>query len=210
MRIKLGRRIEKKIKGILNRLWLNQTNFSIISNNCWGTFIYKKYNLPYQSPFINLFIFSDDYLRLLQNFSPDILQTIEFISHENSRHTEKLKERGLFKLGYPIGVIGEKIELHFLHYNNEKDAKQKWEDRVKRINYDKILFKFSYSKETSDNMIRQFDALPLQHKISFTAKPFPECASVIYLPKFTGMENVWDEWKHSEKEYNLPALLNSL
>lgn len=210
MRIELGRKIEKKLKAAFNRLWLRQTDFSIISNNCWGTFVYKKFNLLYQSPFVNLFIFSDDYLRLLNNFSPEILQQITFIPHEESRHIEILKERGHFKLDYPIGVIGEGIELHFLHYKNAEDAKQKWEERLKRINYDKLLFKFSDSEGASDEIIRQFDALPFQHKICFTAKPFPEYRSVVYLPHFNGLEKVRDEWKHSESEYYLPALLNSL
>lgn len=210
MRIELGRKIEIKLKGIYNRLWLRQTDFSIISNNCWGTFIYKKFNLSYQSPFVNLFIFSDDYLRLLHNFSPDILQKISFIPHEDSKHIEMLKERGHFELDYPIGVIGDGIELHFLHYKNADDAKQKWEERIKRINYDKLLFKFSDSEGASDEMIRQFDSLPFQHKICFTAKPFPDCQSVVYLPHFNGSEKVRDEWKRSEKYYDLIGLLNNL
>lgn len=210
MRIELGRRIEKRLKGIYNRFWLHQTNFSIISNNCWGTFIYKKFNLPYQSPFVNLFIFSDDYLRLLHNFSPKILQTISFIPHQDSKHIEILKKRGHFGLPYPIGIIGEGIELHFLHYKDQEDAKRKWEERVKRINYNKLLFKFSDSEDASDEMIHQFNSLPFKNKICFTAKPYPECRSIVYLPKFNGMEKVRDEWKYSENEYNLPALLNSL
>ncbi|MDD5716650.1 MAG: DUF1919 domain-containing protein [Sulfuricurvum sp.] len=210
MKIHFIRNFEKKLKGRINRFRIHQYDFSIISNNCWGTFIYKKFNLPYHSPFVNMFIFSEDYLRLLENFSPEILQTIRFIPHEASRHIPELKERNHYQLGYPIGVIGEDIELHFLHYKDEADARKKWEERVKRINYDKLLFKFSDSEGASDEMIRRFDALPLKNKLCFTAKPFPECRSVIYLSAFKHAKRVRDEWKHSEKAYDLMGLINEL
>ncbi|MDP3119861.1 MAG: DUF1919 domain-containing protein [Sulfuricurvum sp.] len=210
MRIKFIRDIEKKIKGSINRLILRQTNFSIISNNCWGTFIYKKFNLQYHSPFVNLFIFSEDYLELLENFTPQLIESIRFIEHKNSKYIDRLKEQGLFGQPYPIGVIGDAIEVHFQHYKDKEDAKRKWEDRVKRINYNKLLFKFSDSLTASDDMIRQFDKLPYKNKICFTAKPFSDCESVIHLPKFFAIGKVRDEWKHSEKEYNLSALLNTL
>ncbi|HHS93529.1 MAG TPA: DUF1919 domain-containing protein, partial [Campylobacterales bacterium] len=71
MKIQFIRQFEVYLKGKIHQLKINKHDFSIISNNCWGTFIYKKYGLPYQSPFVNLFIFADDYLKLLENFSPE-------------------------------------------------------------------------------------------------------------------------------------------
>lgn len=34
---------------------LINSNFSIISNNCWGGMVYESYNLPKQSPTVGLF-----------------------------------------------------------------------------------------------------------------------------------------------------------
>ncbi|QOY51425.1 DUF1919 domain-containing protein [Candidatus Sulfurimonas baltica] len=45
MRIEIRRNIEKFLKGKINRLRKNQDGFTIVSNNCWGTFIYKKFGL---------------------------------------------------------------------------------------------------------------------------------------------------------------------
>lgn len=210
MKIKFIRNLEKKLKGSINRLKLHQTDFSIISNNCWGTFIYKKFNLPYRSPFVNLFIFSEDYLKLLENFTPEVLHSIRFIDHADSKYIDRLKERGHFGLPYPIGVIGDDIEIHFLHYKDVADAEHKWYERAKRVNFDKLLFKFSDSEGATDEMIRRFDNLPFRYKICFTAKPFPECQSNVYLPAFEGLERVRDEWKRSEKHYDLIGLLNNL
>lgn len=33
----------------------------------------------------------------------------------------------------------ESIEIFFLHYHSEQGAKEKWERRIKRINWDKLL-----------------------------------------------------------------------
>ena len=210
MRIEILRTIERRLKGRLNLLRLKQKDFTIISNNCWGTFIYKKFDLPYQSPFVNLFIFAEDYIRLVENFSPEILNNIHFITHQESKHIDELKSRGHYNLPYPIGIIGDGIEIHFLHYTQEDDAREKWNDRIKRINYEMLLFKFSDSEICKDSLVERFDQLPFKNKICFTAKPFPKLKSVVYLKHFKGTTRVRDEWKHSDREYSIFNLLNNL
>ncbi len=209
MRIEIVRRLEKKIKGRASRLGLRQKSFTIVSNNCWGTFIYKKFDLPYQSPFINALIYASDYIRLLENFSPEILKDLSFIKPEQSKHLDEMKSRGYDKESFPIGVIGDNIEIHFLHYKEEEDALNKWNARLKRIDYDHLIFKFSDSERCDQSLIERFDALPFKNKICFSAKSFPELKSVVTLKYFKGKEGVIDEWKHSEKEYSIRKLLNN-
>lgn len=50
-----------------NRRKLKNTEFTIISNNCWGGFIYQKYGLKYQSPTIGLFFMGKDYIKFCSN-----------------------------------------------------------------------------------------------------------------------------------------------
>lgn len=210
MRIESLRTLEKKVKGRISRLRIKQKDFTIISNNCWGTFIYKKFDLSYQSPFVNLLIFADDYIQLLEKFSPEILNNIHFIKHEESKHKKELKTREYYEMSYPVGVIGDNIEIHFLHYTQENDAKEKWQERIKRINYNKLLFKFSDSEICNDSLIERFDRLSFKNKICFTAKPFPKLKSVVYLDYFQDKQGVRDEWKHSDKAYSIFNLINKL
>lgn len=35
---------------------LKSTDFTIISNNCWGGMIYESYNLPKESPTVGMFL----------------------------------------------------------------------------------------------------------------------------------------------------------
>ena len=41
---------------------LNNKDFTIISNNCWGGMIYESYNLEKQSPTVGLFFMAKDYI----------------------------------------------------------------------------------------------------------------------------------------------------
>lgn len=45
---------------------LKNSNISIVSNNCWGGIIYKTLGLECLSPFKNLFLNDEEYLKLLR------------------------------------------------------------------------------------------------------------------------------------------------
>lgn len=210
MRIKIARDFEKYIKGKVNRLLLKRDDFTIVSNNCWGTFIYKKFGLNYQSPFINLVIFAPDYIELLEDFSLEVLQKISFIEHKKSKHKEELISLGIYESDYPIGILDNKYELHFLHYNSQSDAKEKWLRRVGRINFDNLIFKFSDGDKFEDSMAERFNSLKFKNKVCFTSKEFKELESVIYLERFKSSSRVRDEWKVTKKEFDVVTFLNNL
>ena len=210
MRIEILRNLEKYLKGKYFNLKINKNNFIIISNNCWGTFIYKKFGLPYNSPFVNLFIFPEDYIKLLEKFSKDYLCNIEFITKEQSKYKNKLIEYGEGYSNYPIGLLNKEVELHFLHYTSEEDALEKWNRRLEKMNFERLIFKFSDTNQCKDESIKKFDKLDLPNKVCFTAKQFPQLKSVVYLEKFQGQEGVLDEWKFSDKHYDIVKVINNL
>ncbi|WP_375752232.1 DUF1919 domain-containing protein [Vibrio sp. HN007] len=207
---KLGRRLEKYVKSRIMRLKLTNIEFSIISNNCWGTFVYKQFDLPYQSPFINLLIYGPDYIALLEKLSPELLQKLTFISKEESKYKEELIKAGYYQLSYPIGLLDGKYEIHFLHYDNEDEARSKWLKRCNKINYEKLIVKFSDSNLFDDGMAKQFENLPYKNKVCFTAKPYENFQSIVYLDFFKGKEAVIDEWKKFWSSYNLYKVINQL
>ncbi|WP_455755659.1 DUF1919 domain-containing protein [Sulfurimonas sp.] len=210
MRIEFGRNIEKYIKSKINRLFIKEDDFTIISNNCWGTFIYKKYGLNYQSPFVNLVIFAPDYIELLENFSVNTLNNLSFIPHNESKHKDELISLGIYETAYPIGILDNKYELHFIHYPSQEDAKDKWLRRVKRMNLNKLIFKFSDGDKYENNMAKRFDDLKFKNKVCFLAKDHPELKSIVTLDKFRGQQRVRDEWKNSKKEFDVTKFINNL
>lgn len=210
MRIDFLRNIEKLVKAKYYRSKIRNKDFTIISNNCWGTFIYKKFGLAYQSPFVNLMLFAPDYIDLLENFSLDTLQKLTFISHENSKYVDEMKKLGIYDTNYPLGLLDGKYELNFLHYKTEEEARTKWLTRCKRINLDKMIIKFSDGDLCNDSLAIRFDALPYKHKLFFSAKSYSNLNSNIQIKKFSQDLRVRDEWKYFEKHLDIYQLINKL
>lgn len=134
-----------------NNYRIKNKRISIISNNCWGGYMYQSCNLKYQSPFIGLFLFAPDYIQLLKNLDYYLSQDITFITRKQSKYADLIIEE------YPIGMLGEGIEIHFLHYKSNEEAAEKWKQRVKRIDLNNLIVKFcdrdlstpEYMKETA-------------------------------------------------------------
>ena len=54
---------KNKYQCSLERKKLKHTDFCIISNNCWGGFIYQKFGIKYNTPTIGLFIYERYYIK---------------------------------------------------------------------------------------------------------------------------------------------------
>ena len=88
------------------------------------------------------------------------------------------------QLTYPIGeLLGKNgsIKIEFVHYNSQKEAKEKWEERKSRINWNKI-FVICTDENMDLEMIHRFDKLSeFPNKILFTNKLLPEIPSTIHV-----------------------------
>lgn len=167
-----------KIKRIVfadyRRKKLENTDFTIISNNCWGGMIYESYNLPKRSPTVGMFFIASDYIKFVSDLKGYLVGNLIFIKPEESRWKEMQQLSDDKKFGtYPIGVLSngcESIEIFFLHYHSEQEAKDKWERRCKRINWDKLLVKFNDQNGCREQDVKDFMALPIKNKLFFTVK----------------------------------------
>lgn len=133
------------MKRIINRLVrsyerkrLQEQEFVVVSNNCWGFEIYQCLERGYNTPFVGLYLYPKDYLKLLRNFEKLHCEELTFQKH--SRHLEG-------ELEYPVGVVFADVEIHFLHYEDEDEARAKWSRRLSRMAASveegaRLLFKF--------------------------------------------------------------------
>jgi uncharacterized protein (DUF1919 family) len=138
--------------------------FVVISNNCWGAEFYKWLDKPYNTPFVGLFIFGPDYIKLLENFDQYLCKDLRFINQ--SKWSEKT-------ILYPIGVLDD-VEIHFMHYKSEEEAVKKWNrrlNRMKKIPRKSYYFKICDRDHTTNAEIMRFYNLPFEHKISFGTTP---------------------------------------
>lgn len=187
------------------RIGLINRDFTIISNNCWGGFIYQRFNLPYKTPFLGLFLPAPCFIALLEDFENNMKKSLRFISVQESAYYSKINTSGR---EYPIGILGENIEVHFLHYKTPQEAVAAWNRRKVRINPHNILFKFAEMDCCTPALIERFDKLPFKHKICFTAHDYPGCKSTLLLSqKYIDGNQVKNESKFAPS--NLKEILNN-
>lgn len=188
----------------LRRRQLRNTSVSIISNDCFSSFMYRFYGIPFNSPFAGLFVMPDDYLALLEH--PEVMT--QSMTMTDSTHSRYAPQLDVAAKGYPLGILPGGIEIHFLHYGSADEALEKWTRRTRRIDWNNCIVKFSQNNGCTLGHIRRFDALPYAHKVCFTTDPHPELPSVVPIPEFAGDAQLGKYWKNADLHYNFAAHAN--
>lgn len=169
LRIKLRNICVSKLAK-LRRNKIKNYDFTIISNNCWGGTVYQSYGLEYKTPTIGLFFMADDYVKFVYGLEHYLNSKLSFIDPKESKYYSHFKKWKKFG-DYPIGVLDD-IEIHFLHYHSKKEACEKWLRRAKRVNYNKIIFKFNDQNLCSEQLLEKFSQLPAKNKVCFTTRKY--------------------------------------
>ncbi len=179
---------------------LGDKNFVIIANNCWGGEIYKWYNRPFNTPFIGLFIKSPCFIKFLSKFDHYISQELVFV--KTSKYSSET-------LTYPVAKLDD-IEIHFLHYQSEEEAREKWVRRTNRMlqekNKDNYYFKMDDTNHCCENILKKFHQLPFKNKISFGVKKFPALLSTNHIIIKESHKNLGIEVPNGVKLYKLTFL----
>ena len=128
--------------------------------------MYEYYNIIKQSPTVGLFFMADDYVKFCSRLKYYVNHELVFIDPCLSRHYDYLKDLNAFG-HYPIGVLDD-VEIMFLHYRSPEEAKIKWKRRCKRINWDKLIFKFNDQNGCTKADAIRFLSLPYRNKLFFT------------------------------------------
>ncbi|MFC2553631.1 MAG: DUF1919 domain-containing protein [Rodentibacter sp.] len=158
---------------------LQNHGMTVISANCVGAFILHDLNEPFNSPFVNLYLSPNDFVRYLQNIEFYQRQSLTFIQSEKP---------------YPVAKLAD-LRVHFMHYRNSQEAQQKWLARSARMNLDN-LFIMMTDKDDAQGIayedLAAFDQLPFKNKVVFTRKPYPEFKSAFYIKGFEKQNQVGD------------------
>lgn len=214
IRNKLNAKMHKWHEKISNTLFantrrkkINNTDFSIICNNCWGGFVYRYFGLPYLSPTVGLYFYSEDFVRFAKDIKKYIFMQIKMIPATESKHYEDLKRKG--QENVPVGVLDD-VEIIFLHYKTAAEAEEKWTRRCKKVNLNNIVLKYSYMNEPSDECMRTFDSILCKKKVMFVQKKVQEseykCAR--YYPGYEDCNDIRNDTDHFARYVNLVDLLN--
>lgn len=166
-----------KCKNFLREIFINSRNkkrlhtqyVSVISSNCNGACILHDLGMKFQSPFVNLWLKPDDYLKLCYNLHEYMDEELIFISEPN--------------VNYPVGMLRD-IKIYFQHYSTEEEAKSKWNERKNRIDYNNLYFLFTDRDGCSDLNKKRFQELPYKNKVLFTHIHDMKYPCSVYIPGF--------------------------
>ncbi len=187
----LCNKIEKKIFIPLlassRKKRLKYDNFTIISNNCWGGCCYEYFGIPKLSPTIGAYFFAEDFVRFCCNLKYYLSLDLEIIPIENSRYFESIK-----KQNNGNAIIGklDDVEIVFLHYPNEHIVLEKWNRRIQRINWDRIILKFSYQNECTDEFVKDFLEIKDYPKFVLVGDSITNHRDEILFKRHSGKETV--------------------
>lgn len=196
-----------QIFSVYERNKLKNISYIIISNNCWGYELYGSTDREYNTPFIGLFMMPECYLQFLENFDTYINTDLSFI--QKSKYYDKPR-------AYPVGTLGNGMEIHFLHYESESEAKQKWIRRMLRLksalaSKAAIYIKICDCEGCTLEHLERFHNLPFQNKLSIGLHKINH-PSHLYVPnlrnRFTGQ--LVDGAKLFKKRYGYFDITNWL
>lgn len=154
---KIIRKVMKRItKGFYQKWYRKKFKgdaYSIICSNCIGGIINNRVGQPQNSPTFNLWIPQAEFIKFVQNIHYYMEQNLVFV--ETSFH-------------YPVAMLDD-IHVYFLHYATEKQAKDGWEKRKKRIVWDN-LFVIMYEDKVTREQLLQLNSVQCKKLIVLTGK----------------------------------------
>lgn len=191
------------IFGKVNQKRVNNHDFTIISNNCWGGYVYRYFGLPYQSPTIGVYFFADEYIKFIYNLRHYLQCDLKIIDAKKSRYYEKLKKE-------PLPLIGkiDDVEIVFLHYDSSDEAMEKWSRRVERVNFDNIIIKFSQMNNCNRTHLQAFDELKNIKKFMFVASNDLQFDSAIYYKGYEKEQQILNDTLKWNRYINVVELIN--
>lgn len=202
------KRLIRKIFAPIRRLGLKNRDFSIIANNCFASFVYDIYALPYRTPTIGLYFYPDEYLKFVSNLKENLTYELEPLDFKDSRYQKELlqdhNENALLAKFNDIEVV-------LLHHHDFLEAKKKWERRCKRVNFDNIVIKFSDQNYFKDSHYEAFKKLDFKNKLFFTAnRNYLGEDYSYFIKKFDKEGYALDDLKSSKRVLNYKKYFNAL
>lgn len=140
----------------------NIGDVTLLCNNCLGGVIFHELNLKFLSPTINLWMYPADFIKYCSNLRHYSSCSLDFVDFY--RYFPNYQGKS-----YPVALLDD-IVIFFQHYKTEDEAREKWEERTKRINYGNIHC-----------ILSERDGCTIEHLRAFSNLPYPT-AALVHLP----------------------------
>lgn len=156
--------------------------FTLISSNCMGGLIYHNLGLRFNSPTINMQMYTDEYYNFVMNLEDYLSKDIVFIEPDG---------------GIPVGMLGD-MKIHFTHYATNEEALKKWNERKSRIDFDNLYILFNDKDGITEEQIRSLKKVNCRNLCVFTSKEYPDLPYTFCVKKYRGQPCVGNLLKKSK------------
>ena len=136
-------------------------NKTVISNDCFGGVLSYANHMQFCSPTIKLQILPEEFPKFcgnLRHYMETPLVRYIDISEEHKQYLVHMY--GFIPSDMPIGLVDD-VMIIFQHYETFEEAKEKWDKRKARVDYNSICYLFHLKNESYAEYGRQFLALGL-------------------------------------------------
>lgn len=147
---------------------LTNSDFSVISSDCFGGIACHNLGQRFNSPTVNLFFSHDGFLHFVNNLKEYLQAELVEVKDES--------------VPYPVGTLtyGENtIRIDFMHYKTFDEAKEKWNARRTRVNFSNIYIIQTVPKNLTKEHVEKFNALPYKHKLLITHENDYDCTCMV-------------------------------
>lgn len=117
--------------GLYSRLIKNPV--TIISDDCWGGYVYHYLGLEFSSPLINTAWDKTEFSKFIQD-------PLFYLQMELTMIQEGDLSKGIWPVGR-LGTAEKNVQVQFVHNVDFMEAEQQWNRRKKRMNQNNILVK---------------------------------------------------------------------
>lgn len=155
---------------------LIKNKITILSDDCWGGYVYHNLYMQFYSPLVNIYWQKKDFIKFIQKPEYYLKQPLMIEREGNIRGN-----------ACPIGSLGtdeEKVCMEFVHSVCFADAESFWDRRKKRINFDNLFIKLGIdaTDEYREEYLNAFADVK-QKKICFYSGE-TDIEGVLYLKRF--------------------------
>ena len=167
--------ILRKYVNSRNQQQLKNRSFSVIASNCIGACICHDLKLKFNSPFVNLWLKPKDFIKYAANIAFYSACDLTFCEEPN--------------ITYPVGLLHD-IRIYFQHYGTKDEARNKWNERTKRIDLNNLFVLMTDRDGCTYQDLLDFDNLKYRNKVVFTHKQYPEIKSSLYIKGYEDQVSV--------------------
>lgn len=135
---------------------LRENPVTILSDDCWGGYVYNRLNLQFSSPLINIYWDRVEYAKFIED-------PIFYLSTELKMVRDGNLRKGIHPLA-SLGDNGRTVQLELVHNSSFEEAKIQWDRRRKRINPNNLFIKMGFSSDINEKeknfYLKSFDNVP--------------------------------------------------